>query len=140
MLTRSLKRETGGLAFHHIGVTARQIERELPFYTLMGYEKEGDFFEDPAQGIRGLFLSAENQPRLELLENLPDNHTLDLQVKNNQKMYHMAYWVGDIERALAILTGNRAKILSPLKKSVYFGKRVCFLMLPNMMMIELIER
>lgn len=137
---RSIKREVGGFAFHHIGVAVKKIERELPLYTLLGYETEEDCFEDPEQGIRGLFLTAEDQPRLELLENLPGSHTLDIQLKNNQKMYHMAYLVRDVERAIKVLTASRAKIISPLKHSTYFGKRICFLMLPNMMMLELIEK
>lgn len=139
VLRRCLKRETGGLAFHHIGVAVRQIEKELPFYTLMGYEAEGACFEDPEQGVRGLFLTARDQPRLELLENLPGSHTLDVQLKNNQKMYHMAYLVRNIEKAATVLSKNRAKIVSPMKESVYFGKRICFMMLPDMMMVELIE-
>lgn len=139
VLHRNLKQEIGGFSFHHIGIAVKQIEKELPYYMLTGYEKEGTYFEDPAQGIRGLFLTAKGQPRLELLENLPESHTLDVQLKNNQKMYHMAYLVQDIIRAIDILERNRAKIISPLKKSIYFGRRICFVVLPNMMMIELIE-
>lgn len=139
VLHRSLKGETGGLVFHHIGVAVRRIEKELPLYTLMGYEKEGACFEDAEQGVRGLFLTAKGQPRLELLENLPGSHTLDVQLKNHQKMYHMAYLVKNIEKAAAVFLNNRAKIISPMKESAYFGKRICFLVLPDMMMVELIE-
>ena len=137
---RNQKRAIGELAFHHIGVATKSIEKELPVYTLMGYEKEGEAFEDPAQGIRGLFITAKDQPRLELLENLPDSHTLDKPLENGQKFYHTAYYVDNIEAALEMYKNNRAKVISPLKESVYFGKRICFLMLPNMQMIELLEK
>lgn len=137
---RNRKQAVGDMAFHHIGVATRSIEKELPVYLLMGYEKEGEAFEDPAQGIRGLFITAKDQPRLELLENLPDSHTLDKPLESGQKFYHTAYYVDDIEAALKMCQNNRAKIISPLKESVYFGKRICFLMLPNMQMIELLER
>lgn len=139
ILKRNLKKEFSGFEFHHIGVATKSIEKELPIYAMLGYTKESDFFEDAAQGIRGLFLEAKNHPRLELLENLPESHTLDKQLASNNKMYHTAYYVGDIEKAIEVLTRNRAKIISPLKNSVYFGKRICFLMLPNMSMIELLE-
>lgn len=134
---RNFKREAGAFSFHHIGVACRSIEKELPVYTLMGYEEEGACFEDPGQGIRGLFLNG--NPRLELLENLDGSQTLDQPLKRGQKLYHTAYRVERIEKAVEIMTRNRAKIISPLKPSVYFGARICFLMLPNLSMIELIE-
>lgn len=117
----------------------RSIEKELPGYTLLGYSQEGKAFEDALQGVRGLFVTAKEQPRLELLENLDGSHTLDQQLSQGQKMYHLAYLVGDIEKAMDYFCGNRAKVISPLKQSVYFKKRICFLVLPNMMMVELIE-
>lgn len=137
---RNRKQAVGDMTFHHVGVATKSIEKELPVYLLMGYEKEGEAFEDPAQGIRGLFITAKDQPRLELLENLPDSHTLDKPLANGQKFYHTAYYVNDIEAALEMFQKNRAKVISPLKESVYFGKRICFLMLPNMQMIELLEK
>ena len=66
-------------------VATSGIEKELPNYTLLGYTKDGDFFEDFQQGIRGLFLCAEGQPRLELLENLPDCNTLDIPLSKGNK-------------------------------------------------------
>ena len=140
VMRRNMKQTAGVLEFHHIGVATKGIEKELPVYTLMGYEKEGEAFEDPTQGIRGLFITAKDQPRLELLENLPDSHTLDKPLENGQKFYHTAYYVDNIEAALEMYKNNRAKVISPLKESVYFGKRICFLMLPNMQMIELLEK
>lgn len=139
VLDRWLKRQLKTMKFHHIGVATRQIEKELPLYLLLGYKKEGGIFEDGLQGVRGIFLTAEGQPRLELLENLPGCHTLDTPLRQNQKLYHAAYCVEDIEQAMNLLIRNRAKVISPLKKSVCFGKRICFLMLPNMMLLELVE-
>ena len=136
---RNLKCAVGGFDFHHIGVATRGIEKELPTYLLLGYQREDEPFTDPAQGIRGLFLTSEGQPRLELLENLEGSKTLDKPLEHGQKLYHMAYLVGDIERAIEVLAANRAKVIAPLKYSAYFGARICFLMLPNMGLIELIE-
>ena len=82
---------------------------------------------------------ADGQPRLELLENLDNSTTLDYWINNKNKMYHFAYYVENIEKALEIFKNNRFKVISPLKKSVYFHKRICFLMLPNTYIIELIE-
>lgn len=137
---RNRKRFLGEIEFHHIGVATRSIEKEYQVYTLLGYEKESDCFEDPEQGIRGLFITAKGQPRLELLENLAGSHTLDKQIEKNQKFYHAAYYVANIEAVIAYFQMNRAKIISPMKASTYFGKRICFLMLANMSLIELIEK
>lgn len=137
---RNLKRAVGMFSFHHIGVAARSIDRDFSIYRLLGYKKEGDVFDDPVQGIRGLFITAKDQPRLELLENLEGSRTLDILLERREKLYHTAYCVQDIEKAVEIFTRNRAKIISPLKQSVCFGKRVCFMVLPNMMMIELVEK
>ena len=138
--SRNFKRAVGAFEFHHIGVATRGIEKELPMYLLLGYQKEGKLFADPEQGIRGMFLTAEGQPRLELLENLEGSVTLNTPLERGQKLYHMAYLVGNIERAMEIMGANRAKVIAPLKKSVYFGTRICFLMMPNMGLIELIEK
>lgn len=136
---RNLAVAMGGFSFHHLGVATRSIDKELPIYTLLGYEKEGEPFTDPGQGIRGQFLTGKSGPRLELLENLPGSTTLDLPLEKGQKIYHMAFLVPDIEKAITVLTNCRAKVISPPKASVYFGGRICFLLLPNMGMLELLE-
>lgn len=137
---RNMKTAFGGLAFDHIGVATSGIERELPSYTLLGYTKDGDSFEDDQQGIRGLFLHAEGQPRLELLENLPGGTTLDIPLAKGNKFYHVGYTTGSFDAAMQAVKASRARVISQPKISRYFGKRIAFLILPNMQMIELIER
>lgn len=139
VLRRQMKQICGAFDFHHIGVATKNIEKELSTYLLLGYEKEDEVFQDDVQGIRGQFLISKSAPRLELLENLPGSHTLDKQLENNQKLYHIAYCVNDVEKAIEVFAKSRAKLLSPLKWSTYFRKRICFLMLPGMVMLELIE-
>jgi hypothetical protein len=125
--------------FHHIAIASSNIEREYNNLKLLGYEKEGEEFIDEIQGIKGQFIIAERQPRIELLENLDGSKTLDVWLNSNIKMYHLAYHVSDFDNAVKYLTCNRAKIVNPVKKSVYFRERICFFMLANMSMIELIE-
>lgn len=137
---RTLKHELKGFEFHHIAVACNSIKNEMSFYTLLGYKKENEYFEDPEQGIAGQFMIGDNMPRIELLENLPDSHTLDKFLDTQNKMYHVAYYVDDIEKAVSVFKKNKAIVLSPLKQSVYFKKRICFLMMRNMQMIELLER
>ena len=127
------------LQFHHIGVAAQNIAKEVPSYQILGYKCEEEFFEDPQQGIRGLFLRADDAPTLEVLENLEGSHTLDSWLNRGQKFYHVAYCVEDIEAVLEALKKEHARVISPLKESTYFHKKICFLMLPNRQIVELIE-
>lgn len=129
----------GKMEFHHIGVATTDLETEFSAYRLLGYKKAGEIFEDPAQGIRGLFIEAPGQPRLELLQNLEGSQTLDIWLERKVKMYHFAYRVVDIEKIVKAFNKNRIRTISPLKVSAYFGKRICFLALSNLYMIELIE-
>lgn len=137
---RNLKKELGGLIFHHIGVACHSIEKEKAVYFLLGYTPEGESFEDLDQGIRGQFVIAKDQPRLELLENLEGNTTLTSYLETNTKFYHLAYYVTDFEKAIKILKNYRACLVSEPKVSIYFGKRICFFALPNMQLVELLEQ
>lgn len=137
---RNARRLLGKIEFHHIGVAVKNIIREVPSYALLGYKPEGEIFVDQLQGVRGIFISANGQPRLELLENIENSDTLSKQINQGQRMYHTAYCVENIEKWRGYFIRNRGKVLSPIKKSTYFGKGICFIILPNMAIIELIEK
>ena len=140
LFTRNLKQTFGHFAFDHIGIATTDIDKECKSYLLLGYQK-GDFFVDENQGVKGLFMVCKNQPKLEILQNLDDSHTLDYFIENKIKIYHFAYLVDDIVKVFDVFTKKLgAKVVSPMKISVYFKKRICFLILPNMMIFELIER
>lgn len=139
ILERNFRSLFGSLKFHHIGVACADIQKEYRVYAMLGYKRESDVFEDPAQGIRGMFLTARDQPRLELLENLPGSTTLDRWLEQKNRLYHFAYFTESFDDAVAAAEKSRVRVLSPPKQSVYFGTRICFLVLPNAFIIELIE-
>lgn len=136
---RNLRSQIGNLEFHHIGVATDGIEAEFQKYRFLGYVREDAMFEDPEQGIRGQFITATGQPRLELLENLEGSSTLDVWLKDRIKMYHFAYKTTHIDQTLALLNQNRIRQVTTLKTSVYFKKRICFFMLSPGFLLELIE-
>ena len=115
-----------GLVFYHIAVASLNIEKKRHNYKFLGYTKEKTPFIDEIQGVKGQFIIAEGQPRIELLENLEGSHTLDIWLKNNTKMYHLAYYVKDLDKSIESFTNNRAKIIMHATKSVYFKNRICF--------------
>ena len=137
---RNFRMEVGDFEFHHIGVATKDLNKDFSTFSFLGYTKSSEYFEDPLQGIKGVFLEAKDQPRLELLANLEGSDTVTPMLNSGNKMYHFAYLVSDIEKALQVFINARAIVTQPLKQSTFFGKRICFLMLPNLYVIELIEK
>lgn len=137
---RNLKQLIGDFKFHHLGLACSNFDAETSNLKILGYRQKDADFVDNIQGIRGRFLTAENQPEIELLCNLEGSNTLDFWLKNKVKIYHMAYEVDNFDYALEMLKRRRCIIAKQPERSAHFGKRICFLVLPNMLMIELIER
>lgn len=129
-----------GAGFHHIGIAVRSMASERAFFEAMGYRAEGPDFADPIQGIAGCFLTGAG-PRLELLENLPDENTLTPWLASGLRMYHLAYEVDSMDEALACARAARGKILvQPVPAVAFEGRRIAFAMFRNGMMLEFIER
>ncbi len=140
LFRRNMKIYSGGMEFHHIGIACSDIEIDKKAYQILGYTFEKKAFEDNEQGVKGVFGNAKNQPCIELLENLSSNTTLTPWLEKGVKMYHFGYLVNDFEKACFYMNKVRSKLVSIPKQSVYFGGRICFYMLKNMMMIELMEK
>ena len=140
LFERSMKLALGEFSFHHIGVATKNMARELSAFRLLGYKKEDPYFEDENQGIGGQFLVAKNQPRLELLVNLPGSETLTPILSQGGKLYHFGYMVGNFDKAMEVFGRFGARVMSAPKQSIYFGKRISFLMLKNMFLVELMEK
>lgn len=128
-----------GFRFHHIGLACRDMEREAEALQLLGYELEGERFTDPLQKIHGCFLAGIG-PRIELLAPLDESSPIISWLNKDVKMYHQAYEVESIEQAMTRLTKQHAVILSRPKPAIAFsGRKVAFLMLPNRLLVEVIE-
>ena len=108
-------------------------------YATLGYRQEGPFFEDPAQGIRGVFIAGPG-PRLELLCELEGARVLTPWLMRGVKIYHQAFEVGNLDAVIAELRvlGNRVSRV-PLPAIAFGGRRVCFVTLRNLALVELIE-
>jgi glyoxalase/bleomycin resistance protein/dioxygenase superfamily protein len=128
------------LAFHHLGVACRNLDAEAKILEGLGYRQEGPEFEDPVQGIRGRFLVGPG-PRLEILVALGESKVLEPWLRAGVKIYHQAFEVANLEAGLAQLAGQRGKVVVAPVPAVAFGaRRICFVMMPNLMLLELIER
>ena len=130
--------QTRGITFHHVGVACESIADEAGDWGMLGYEPEDARFSDPAQGIAGQFMTG-GGPRIELLEPAGGSSTLASWLKRRVKLYHFGYVADDFDFALESFKERGAMTAREPTHSVYFGTRIVFLMMPNLMLIELIE-
>jgi hypothetical protein len=115
------------------------MEKEVRAFAALGYQNESDMITDPLQRIHCRFLKGPG-PRLELLTPMDDTSPLTPWLQKGVKMYHQAYEVVSIEDTVTRLQAQGAAVMSPPKPAQAFsGRRIAFLMLPNMLLIELIE-
>jgi methylmalonyl-CoA/ethylmalonyl-CoA epimerase len=127
------------LVFHHVGFACTDLDAEERVFTNLGYTREGPDFQDSVQGVRGRFLAG-GGPRLELLSELPGSVVLTPWLRRNIKMYHVAYEAADFATASTAVAELGAKCVVPPVSAVAFaGRKICFYMLPNGFLIELIE-
>jgi methylmalonyl-CoA/ethylmalonyl-CoA epimerase len=125
--------------FHHIGVACRDLNSETNRFAALGYAPEGADFTDPIQGVSGRFLVG-GGPRLELLVPLSTEGCLAPWLKTGAKLYHLAYIAPDFDGEILRLRGRGAKtVVQPVPAVAFAGRRITFLMLPNMMLVELIS-
>lgn len=127
------------LRFHHIGLACRNMARDRADHELLGYQAEGDVFEDPLQRIRGLFMTL-GPMRVELLEPLDETSPLQAYLKRGIKIYHECFLCPNIAQAVKQLEAGGARLVSSPKPAVAFDQRlIAFLILPSQLLIELIE-
>lgn len=126
------------LKLHHIGVASKNIDKEFEYFEKLGYKKFSEVFIDKIQKIKGVFIEAPNQPPLELLENLEENGPLDSFLIKGNKFYHFAYLTTNIEEDYKRFVQEGAIPIVKITSATYFDK-ICFLMLKNMMLIELVQ-
>lgn len=137
-MTEPLSAAPPPLRFHHAGVACANIEQEAARLAPLGYSIEGAPFVDRTQGIRGLFVGGQS-PRLELLEPLAAGGVLQPWLDNGTKLYHLAYETADLDASLAHLRRGRAKlVVAPVPAVAFGGRLIAFVMMPNMMLVELI--
>lgn len=127
------------LKLHHIGVATRNIDKEFETFSKLGYKKCSEIFEDEIQHMKGMFIKAQNQPCLELIEGVGEQNPVKSHILKGNKFYHIAYETKNIEKDLEHFIDNqKARVVVPITKATYFEK-ICFMLLPNMMLVELVQ-
>lgn len=127
------------MRFHHIGIACRDLDVDATAMTVLGYRAESEDFTDPQQGIRGRFIIGPG-PRFELLTQLERSGVLEPWLAKGVKAYHQGYEVSDLDAEIARLKSAGAIVVSAPQPAVAFGgRRISFLMLKNLLLVELID-
>jgi methylmalonyl-CoA/ethylmalonyl-CoA epimerase len=127
------------LKFHHIGIATNDLYKDIKIYESLGYSQESGIFHDPSQQVKGIFMVINNM-RIELLEPDSEKSPLHTILANRQKMYHQCFECLDIETTIQLLEAQGGRIVSPPKPAVAFeGRKIAFLMLSSLLLIELVE-
>ncbi len=131
---------TEPMRFHHVGIACRDLEGEAKAMLALGYRAESAEFTDSAQGIRGQFVIGPG-PRMELLEQIAGSRVLEPWLAKGVKAYHFGYEIAELEAEVDRLKSAGAILVTRPQPAVAFkGRRISFLMLKNMFLVELIER
>jgi methylmalonyl-CoA/ethylmalonyl-CoA epimerase len=129
----------GVLTFHHLGVASPDLAAEVDTLSSLGYSAAGSPFTDLVLGVRGQFLRGCG-PQLEVLEQLPGSTVLDSWLARGVRMYHQAFLADSLETELEQLQARGARLVARPTPAVAFGgRRVCFVMLRDSILTELIE-
>jgi methylmalonyl-CoA/ethylmalonyl-CoA epimerase len=127
------------LRFHHVGIACRDLDLEAAALSALGYRAEGDDFTDPRQEIQGRFVIGPG-PRLELLIQTDGSRVLEPWLAKGVKAYHQGYEVSDLDAQIERLKSAGAIVVAPPEPAVAFsGRRISFLMLKTLFLVELIE-
>lgn len=125
--------------FHHIGVACESFECEQDKFAALGYRQESPDVHDPVQRVYVRFLIG-GGPRMELIRGDGQAGPLTAWLKSGVKMYHLAYAVKDMAASMAFLKSQGARVVvDPVPAMAFGGRQISFLMLPNLLLVELIE-
>lgn len=128
---------------HHIGIASKNIEKDILFFNGLGYKVKGGKIEDVKGGIYVQFMSAENQPDIEIVQNIEKGGPVTEHIMAKRKMFHSAYISDDIEAdSNRLIEEQGAFFLVPITavdNTESNIKRWCYLIFRNMMIIELVE-
>jgi methylmalonyl-CoA/ethylmalonyl-CoA epimerase len=133
-----------GLAFHHLGLAAKDPEAAARFLTGLGY-RIGPIVIDPLQNVRAAICAHDHMPNVEIIAPAEGEGPLDklLAVHKDGLVYHMCYTSADLDRSLDALEGDgelSVYSISPPKEAVLFdGRRVSFYLVEGVGLIEIID-
>jgi len=112
---------------NHIGIAVKSLDDTIPFYrdslgmALAGIEEVAE------QKVRVAMLQV-GESMIELLEpTSPESPVAKFIEKNGSGIHHIAYEVDDIEKAIARLLGDGARMIDEKPRHGVHGTRIAFI-------------
>jgi catechol 2,3-dioxygenase-like lactoylglutathione lyase family enzyme len=133
-----------GLAFHHLGLAAKDPEAAAHFLTGLGY-RIGPTIFDPLQNVHLAMCAHDHMPDVEIIAPADGEGPLDklLAAHKDGLIYHMCYTSADLDRSLDALESDdrfSVRSIAPPKEAILFaGKRVSFYLVEGVGLIEILE-
>jgi Glyoxalase/Bleomycin resistance protein/Dioxygenase superfamily len=134
-----------GLAFHHLGLAAKNPKAAAQFLTGLGY-RIGPMIFDPRQNVHLAMCAHDHMPDVEIISPADGPGPLDKLLSSHKDglVYHMCYTSADLDSSLDALEGDgdlSVHSLSPPTEAVLFGgKLVSFYLIADVGLIEIIEQ
>ena len=135
--------EQNNLRLHHVGYATAEIAPVVETYVQRyGYERSTEVIHDPKQTALVQFLKLPGETSyLEFVAPDGPGSKLTAVVKRGGGLNHLCYSAGRLEEAIEHLEVNGMKLFSDPKPAVAFaGRRICWLLGPDQLPIELVER
>jgi methylmalonyl-CoA/ethylmalonyl-CoA epimerase len=129
-------------SFHHIGYVTDSIANTAAVYVAAGYQS-GITIEDPIQRVRICFLNKDNFPRIELIEPVDEQSSVNkILKKNGVSPYHVCYEVNDIEAAFDELVEIQGytPLFRPVEAIALDNRLICYLYKKEIGLIELVNK
>ncbi|WP_347240840.1 methylmalonyl-CoA epimerase [Thermus sp.] len=117
------------MRLHHVGIAVEDLEEAKARYRALGFQVVAEG-EVAAQGVRVALLEGEGETLLELLAPLgPDTPVGRFLAKRGPGLHHLAFATSEteIEKALARLKAEGARLIDEAPRPGFGGHRVAFL-------------
>ena len=127
--------------FHHIGYAVKDIEKTAKYYTASGWQF-GEVYTDTIQNTYIAFLTREGFPMIELVAPIDETSPICNTLKKvGNATYHVCYSVPDLNTAVVELRAQRfMPLFKPVEAVAIDNKKICYLMHPDVGLIELVEQ
>jgi methylmalonyl-CoA/ethylmalonyl-CoA epimerase len=131
------------LSLHHVGYAVKAIEPVADRYvTRYGYEISSPIIHDPLQTAFVQFLQLPgDRTYLEFVAPDSSESKLSNAVKRGGKLHHLCYAANQLDATIAQLEDTGMLLISEPKTAIAFaGRRICWLIDDNSLLVELVER
>lgn len=127
--------------FHHIGYAVHDIETTAKHYISAGWEL-GPIYTDVIQNTFISFLTRDGFPLIELVAPIDEKSPICSTLKKvGNSTYHICYIVPNIDAAMTELRVQRfMPLFRPVEAIAMDNKKICYLMHPEVGLIELLEQ